>query len=50
LKKAHRNEDKELREHLENEDFQSNLMKIAINFFQVSSIIAQFEFKWPEFV
>jgi len=50
LKKAHRNEDKELREHLENEDFQSNLMKIAINFFQVSSIIAQFEFKWPEFI
>jgi len=32
------------------EDFQSNLMKIVVNFLQVSSIIFLYRFDWPDFV
>ncbi len=35
---------------INNEDFKSNLMKIVVNFLQVSTIIFQYKFEWPNFV
>ncbi len=48
IKKAQ--SDKQLHKDMENEDFQSNLMKVAVNFLQVSSIITSYKFTWPKFV
>jgi len=31
-------------------DFQSNLMKIAVNFLQVSTVVLQYKFEWPDFI
>jgi len=42
--------DKTLQSDMENEDFQSNLMKVAVNFLQVSSIITSYKFTWPKFI
>lgn len=50
VKKAHLEDNKELKDKLKNEDFQSNLMKIAVNFLQVSGIVIQYKFEWPKFV
>jgi len=48
-KKKKEGEKKEKRS-ISNEDFQSNLMKIVVNFLQVSTIIFQYRFDWPDFV
>lgn len=33
-----------------NKDFQGALLKIAVNYFQVSSVIIQLNTEWPGFV
>ena len=40
----------EKKESISDDDFQSNLMKIVVNFLQVSTIIFQYKFDWPDFV
>jgi len=50
VKRAHKDENKEMQDELNNEDFQSNLMKVLVNFLQVSSIITQYKFEWPSFI
>ena len=49
-KKKKEGDKKEKKYSLSNEDFQSNLMKIVVNFLQVSSIIFLYRFDWPDFV
>lgn len=42
--------DKDLQDQIENERFQSNLMKVALNNIQLSSIVINLKFEWPSFV
>jgi len=43
-------EAKQRKEALRTDSFQSNLMKITINFLQISGIVIQYNFDWPPFV
>jgi len=49
-RKSEKEGEDEKKNTLNPEDFQSNLMKVVVNFLQVSSIIFLYRFDWPDFV
>ena len=50
IKKAEKENDESLRSQIADDEFQSNLMKIVVNFAQISSVLTQYKLQWPDFV